>query len=411
MFFQKIEEVIKSGLLRIIKDRGAYLKPYYEDQDSKNINRTGFAPYGNSHILISATEYINFSSNDYLGLSCNSLIMESAKVAIDTYGFGSGASRLLSGGTELHIKLEQMIAELKGTESALTFNSGYTANTSVIPAIAGEGDLIFSDELNHASIIDGCRLSRAKKIIYRHADVEHLSFLLKRNSRERGQRVIITDTVFSMDGDIAPLRDLYNICLEHGAILYIDDAHGTGVLGDGRGALTHFGIKPEPWIIQMGTLSKALGSFGAFIAGSKETIQWLTNSARGLIYSTALPPCIIAAAIKAIEIIRDNPELVKALWKNRQRLFEGIRELGYDTLNSQTPIIPLIPPLIEAKDILEVTNIFSDILMRNNIYAPAIRPPTVKVPRLRFSVIASHTDEDIDTLLYCLSDIKNKLKA
>lgn len=407
MFSEKVERLINAGLLRVIRDKSAYLKPSKRYENHNDGCQKDFEPYGSSHILVSAVEYINFSSNDYLGLSSNHEIMESAKAAVDKYGFGSGASRLLSGGTDLNLKLEQITAEFKGTESALVFNSGYTANTTVIPAISDEGDALFSDQLNHASIIDGCRLSRAKKLIYRHADTEHLSFSLKKES-SRGKKIVITDTVFSMDGDIAPLKELYDVCLQNNALLYIDDAHGTGVLGQGRGALNHFGINPEPWIIQMGTFSKALGSFGAFIAASKEIIQWLINKGRGMIFSTALPPCVIAASIKAVEIIKSDPSLLRSLWENRERLFNGIKELGYDTLNSQTPIIPLIPPTIQGKDIIETTNIFSEFLMSNHIYAPAIRPPTVKIPRIRFSAIATHTNEDIKALLHCLKDIRNK---
>ncbi len=406
MFSDEMKILANKGLLRVIRDRSVHFKALEERSNFQNTDSIGFEPYGNSRILIDAAEYINFASNDYLGLSSNKLIMQSAKAAIDAYGFGSGASRLLSGGTDLNIKLEMMIAEFKGTESALVFNSGYTANISIIPAIAGEGDVIFSDELNHASIIDGCRLSRAKKVIYRHADMGHLSDLMKSERVKR--KVVISDTVFSMDGDIAPLSDMYDVCLRNDAILYIDDAHGTGVLGQGRGALHHFGIKPEPWIIQMGTFSKALGSFGAFIAADNESIQWLINKGRGLIFSTALPACIIAASIKAIEIIRDDLTLVSALWKNREKLFQGLRELDFNTLNSQTPIIPLIPPVIQGKDIVENTNVFSEFLKRKHIYAPAIRPPTVRIPRIRFSVLSSHTEQDIETLLNILKDIRNE---
>ncbi len=406
MFSDEMKILANKGLLRVIRDRSVHFRALGERSNFQNTDSIGFEPYGNSRILIDAAEYINFASNDYLGLSSNKLIMQSAKAAIDAYGFGSGASRLLSGGTDLNIKLEMMIAEFKGTESALVFNSGYTANISIIPAIAGEGDVIFSDELNHASIIDGCRLSRAKKVIYRHADMGHLSDLMKSERVKR--KVVISDTVFSMDGDIAPLGDMYDVCLRNDAILYIDDAHGTGVLGQGRGALHHFGIKPEPWIIQMGTFSKALGSFGAFIAADNESIQWLINKGRGLIFSTALPACIIAASIKAIEIIRDDLTLVSALWKNREKLFQGLRELDFNTLNSQTPIIPLIPPVIQGKDIVENTNVFSEFLKRKHIYAPAIRPPTVRIPRIRFSVLSSHTEQDIETLLNILKDIRNE---
>ncbi len=404
IFDDEIELLRKKGLLRIIRDRNALLKSSRKDNAFQDVDNTAFQPYGSSHILVEGCEFINFSSNDYLGLSSNRLIMEAAKNAIDIYGLGSGASRLLSGGTDLNSKLEGIIAQLKGTESALIFNSGYTANISVIPAIADENDIIFSDELNHASIVDGCRLSRAKKIIYKHVDIQHLSSLIKKESGKK--KIIITDTVFSMDGDIAPINDLYDICLKNNAILYIDDAHGTGVLGNGYGALSHFMIKPEPWIIQMGTFSKALGSFGAFVAASSEIIQWLINKTRGLIFSTALPACIIAASIKAVEIIRDDQTLIKRLWSNRERLFQGLIELGYDTLKSQTPIIPLLPPPIFSTDEIKNVNIFSEILKKNQIYAPAIRQPTVKVPRLRFSVIATHTEQDIDKLLNILKSVQ-----
>jgi 8-amino-7-oxononanoate synthase len=356
-----------------------------------------------SRILINGIEYINFSSNDYLGLASHPFIIEAAKKAMEKYGFGSGASRLLSGGTELHRELEKMVAEFKATEAALVFNSGYTANISAIPTIAGEGDVIFSDELNHASIIEGCRLSRAKKVIFRHRDVQHLSELIK---KEKGKRkIIITDTVFSMDGDIAPLKDIYELCSSlnsepktpNSILLYIDDAHGTGVLGNGRGALAHFGIKPDSQIIQMGTFSKALGSYGAFIAAQKDVIDWLINTARGFIYSTALPACIVAASIEALKILQNDLSLVKKLWQNRERLFKGIRDLDFDTIDSKTPIIPIV--VGDTNTTLK----FSELLMNHKIYAPAIRPPTVKVPRIRVTVTAAHTEEDIDKLLQALS--------
>ena len=405
MFSEEIKLLIKKGLLRVIRDRNPHLRPGGEYQDIENFGQENVIPYGSSHIFIEGSEFINFSSNDYLGISCNHEIMQSAKDAIDVYGFGSGASRLLSGGTDLNIKLENMISEFKGTESSLVFNSGYTANISAIPSIAGENDVIFTDELNHASIIDGCRLSRAKKVIYNHADMNHLSELVKKEAGKR--KIIITDTVFSMDGDIAPLKEIHAISMQNEAILYLDDAHGTGVLGNGYGALHQFGISPAPWIIQMGTFSKALGSFGAFIATSKEIVQWLTNKGRGLIFSTALPACAIAASIKALEIILEDSILLKNLWENRKRLFNGMNELGFDTLKSETPIIPLVPPPHFSDDAIENANLFSEFLKRNHIYAPAIRPPTVKIPRLRFSVIASHTTQDIDMLLNILSDLRS----
>ena len=396
MFSDGLKKLINDNLLRIIRDR-----------------ESGSTA---SRIIIDGEEYINFSSNDYLGLADHPLIIEAAKRAIAKYGFGGGGSRLLSGGTGLHRELEKMIAELKGTDSALLFNSGYTANISAIPAIADEGDVIFSDELNHASIVDGCRLSKAKKVIYKHGDINHLSELIKKENGNK--KVVITDTVFSMDGDIAPLKDIYELCCflnsklstPNSILLYIDDAHGTGVLGKGHGALAHFNIKPEPFITQMGTFSKALGSYGAFIAAQKDVIDWLINTARGFIYSTALPACVIAASIEALRILEGESALLGKLRQNRKRLFKGIGDLGFDTLKSETPIIPIIPPyppLAKGGEgglsDVETTMKFSEHLMKNHIYAPAIRPPTVKTPRIRFTVTAAHTEKDIDKLLEALS--------
>jgi 8-amino-7-oxononanoate synthase len=388
MFSEDLERLRQHNIFRYVRDR-----------DSGNTS---------NRILINGVEYINFSSNDYLGLSCNPLIVLNAKRAIDEYGFGSGASRLLSGGTELHRELEKKIAEFKKTESALVFNSGYTANISAVPSIAMEGDVILSDELNHASIVDGCRLSRAKKVIYRHIDIEHLSELMKKENGKR--KIVITDTVFSMDGDIAPLREIYELCLKHSAILYIDDAHGTGVLGEGQGALAHFKILPNAQIIQMGTFSKALGCYGAFIAASRDVIDWLINTGRGFIYSTALPACMAAASNAALQILQNETILVRRLWQNHERLLKGIKDLGFDTLNSKTPIIPIIPPYpplvkggVGGLSDIETTMKFSEHLMSHHIYAPAIRPPSVKIPRIRITVTAAHTEQDINELLYALS--------
>lgn len=403
---EKIEGLKKEGLLRTIKDRGP-LQVTSESFNPCPAEESSLTCHP-SRIYIDGVEYINFASNDYLGLSTDPSIAEAARSAIDKYGFGPGASRLLSGGTELHSGLERLVAEFKGTEAALIFNSGHCANLSAIPAIAGEGDLIFSDELNHASIVDGCRLSKAKKIIYRHRDLAHLSELLK---KEKGnKKIIVTDTVFSMDGDIAPLKEIYGLCLSlnrqtpDSTLLYMDDAHGTGVLGDGRDALAHFKLRPEPWVIQMGTFSKALGSYGAFIAADKCIIDWLTNSARGFIFSTALPPCVIAASMASLAIIKEGPAIVSRLWKKREKLFNGLKQLGFDTLDSETPIIPIIIGDTEA------TIDFSEHLGSHQIYAPAIRPPTVRTPRIRLTVSAAHTDEEIDKLLNVLSTGRGKIR-
>ncbi|MEK6673621.1 MAG: 8-amino-7-oxononanoate synthase [Nitrospirota bacterium] len=382
MFEKELEALNKSHLARTIIDRES--------------------PQG-QRIILNGRQVLNFSSNDYLGLANHPSIIKAVNEFIKRFGYGSGASRLLAGGTSLHRELEDKIALFKGTESAVVFNSGYAANTGTIPAIAGDQDIIFSDKLNHASIIDGCRLSRAKTLIYRHKDISHLEDLVRKESmsyRGDGRFVVITDTVFSMDGDIAPLNDIYDLCIslhsslstQHSILLYIDDAHGTGVLGAGKGALTHFNIKSEPWIIQMGTFSKALGSFGAFAAGSKDVIEWITNTARSLIFSTALPACAAAAALRAFYIIEERPELISRLWSRRERLVSALKEVGCDTGESRTPIIPLITGDLES------TVSISSALFENGIYAPAIRPPSVKIPRVRITVTAGHSEEDIDRL-------------
>ncbi|MFA4827818.1 MAG: 8-amino-7-oxononanoate synthase [Thermodesulfovibrionales bacterium] len=383
-----------------------FLKKNNLFRDIKNRNSSQ-----GSRIIIGGKEYINFSSNDYLGLANHPALIRASQQAMKKFGFGSGASRLLCGGSILHAELEKKIAGFKGTESALVFNSGYAANTGIIPAIAEEGDAIFSDELNHASIVDGCRLSRAKTYIYKHKNTGHLENLIRKTKARR--KIVVTDSVFSMDGDIAPLKELYDICLTLNSgqtrgstgqthrsaptTLYIDDAHATGVLGKGRGSLEHFGIKPDPWIIQMGTFSKALGSFGAFVAGSKDVIDWTVNTARSFIFSTALPTCIIAASIAALELIEKKPALIKKLWSNRDKTAKGLTKLGYDIMGSETPIIPVKTGSIEN------TLKTSRYLLKKGIFAPAIRPPTVKEPRLRITVTAAHTDEDIEKLIKELS--------
>lgn len=383
MFEKKLEALNKNSLARTI------------------INRE--SPQG-QRIIINNRQILNFSSNDYLGLANHPSIIKAVNESVKKFGFGSGASRLLAGGTSLHRELEDKISMFKGTESAIVFNSGYAANTGLMPAIAAEDDVIFSDELNHASIIDGCRLSRAKTIIYRHVDIVHLNELIRKeistNRNPCGKFIIVTDTVFSMDGDIAPLNEIYSLCrtlnselLTPGSILlYIDDAHGTGVLGAGKGALSHFNIKSEPWIIQMGTFSKALGSFGAFAAGSKDIIAWITNTARSFVFSTALPACAAAAALRALDLIEEMPELASRLWSRRDRLVSALKEIGCDTGESRTPIIPVITGSIER------TIQISKALFESGIYAPAIRPPSVKAPRVRITVTAGHSEEDIDSL-------------
>jgi glycine C-acetyltransferase len=356
-------------------------------------------------ISINGQTYVNFSSNDYLNLSGHRDIVKAASSALKKYGFGSGSSRLLSGTYPAHKRLEDRITEFKGTQAALVFNTGYAANTGTIPALSGDGSVIFSDELNHASIVDGARLAKAGVKVYRHKDVDHLESLLIKSSKTKTvkRKLIVTDTVFSMDGDLARLNDLSLLSRKYGAMLMTDDAHGTGVLGKtGRGALEHLAVKSDD-IIQMGTLSKAFGCFGAFVTGKKDLIDLLINRARSFVYSTSLPPAVAEASVMAIDIIdRRSVRLRARLWKNRQRLFEGLDRLGFDTLGSETQIVPAL--IEDAGTALKV----SKYLYRNKIFAPAIRPPTVPEGecRIRFSVTAGHTDDDIDSVLECLSRIK-----
>jgi len=370
VFEKEITDLAKRELLRSILSRASAAGPV---------------------IIIQGRTYVNFASNDYLGLANHPEVIRAAGAALKDYGFGSGASRLLAGGTVLHDRLERHIAGFKQTEAARLFSCGYAANTGVIPSLSAEGDIIYSDELNHASIIDGCRLSRAQTVIYRHGDVAHLEQLLKQ--RCRGRRIVVSDTVFSMDGDIAPLPDLYRICRRNGALLYLDDAHGTGVLGKGKGALAHFKIRPEPWIVQMGTFSKACGSFGAFVAGSRVLIDWISNTARSLLFSTALPAAEAAASMAALRIIRKTPSLVTRLWLSRNRIVGVLKSLGYETMGSETPIIP-----VRAASVHDAVRL-SRFLFEGGIYAPAIRPPTVREARIRITVSAAHENRHVEKLL------------
>jgi 8-amino-7-oxononanoate synthase len=347
-------------------------------------------------VRIGGKYYLNFSSNDYLGLANHPETAASILDAVARFGAGSGASRLLAGGTVLHTRLEQEIARFKTCESALLFNSGYSANTGIIPAIASEGDTVFSDELNHASIIDGCRLSMARTVIYRHRDAEDLERLVRKEKARK--KVVVTDGVFSMDGDIAPVREIQEICLKYHCLLYIDDAHATGVLGNGRGSLAHFGVEPGPWVIQMGTFSKALGSSGAFAAGSDEAIRWVTSAARSFMFSTALPAHVVAASLAAIRIVKRDQGVLRRLWTNRELLAQGLREAGFDIGGSETPILP-----VKMQDVNEALRL-SGFLYERGIYAPAVRPPSVRQPRIRITASAAHTEKDIAVLIGALRD-------
>ncbi len=354
----------------------------------RNLRTITTAPTGT--VNLDGRDVVLLGSNNYLGLSTHPDVIDAAVEAIKTYGTGASGSRLISGNNKLYATLEYNIAKTKGTEASLVFSSGYAANTSIIPVLAGEGDLILSDELNHASIIDGCRLSRATKKIYKHCDVEHLKMLLAESS-EYKRRLIVTDGVFSMDGDIAPLQHIYQTALNYNAMLLVDDAHGFGVLGnDGSGTVAHCGLIGED-IIQMGTLSKAIGCLGGYVTGSRVLIELLINRARGFIFSTGLPPATLAAADAAIKVMRSSPELRHRLMKNADTLKTALTNLDYKLLPSQTQILPVI--LGEPQRATHV----AEALLKEGVFAPAIRPPAVPsgTSRLRVTVIATHTDTEI----------------
>ena len=355
--------------------------------------RTLMSPPDNT-ITIDGRYVVNFGSNNYLGLSTHERVIATAASATCVFGTGASGSRLMSGNSNHYEALETNLAEIKGTESALVFSSGYATNISIIPVLAGEGDLILSDALNHASIIDGCRLSRATKEVYRHCDVEHLKELLSKSSDFR-RRLIVTDGVFSMDGDIAPLQDIYEVATNFGAMLLVDDAHGFGVLGrGGSGTVAHCGLKGKN-VIEMGTLSKAVGGLGGYVAGSRTLIELLINRARGFIFTTGLPPGTVAAADKALKVIRSSSNLRKRLLKHAETVRKALTNIGYTLLPSQTHILPVI--LGEPQHATEV----AEALLANDVYAPAIRPPAVPAgtSRLRVTVMATHTDTDIEHAL------------
>ena len=346
------------------------------------------APTGTTKL--DGRDVVLLGSNNYLGLSTHPQVIAAAVEATQTFGTGASGSRLISGNSELYTTLETNLAVSKNTEAALVFSSGYTANTGVIPILASEGDLILSDALNHASIIDGCRLSRATKQLYRHCDVEHLKDLLSESTAFR-RRLIVTDSVFSMDGDIAPLPDIYDLAVQYEAMLLVDDAHGFGVLGrDGSGTVAHFGLENKD-IIQMGTLSKAIGALGGYIAGSHALIELLINKARSFIFTTGLPPATLAAANTALNVMRSSPELRQRLFSHAKYLKTALTNLEYTLLPSDTQILPVL-----LGNPQHATSI-AEALLAEGVFAPAIRPPSVPpdTSRLRLTVMATHTEAEI----------------
>lgn len=346
---------------------------------------------------------INLSSNNYLGLANHPRLKEAAIAAVETWGAGAGAVRPIIGTMRIHIELEQRLAAFKHVESALVFQSGFTANAGVIPTITDAADAIITDELNHASIIDGVRLSKASRKIYRHNDMNALEEAL-RDTQSAAKRLIITDGVFSMDGDIAPLPDIVALAERYDAAVMVDDAHGSGVLGGGRGTAYHFGVH-DKIDIQLGTLSKAVGVMGGYIAGSGPLIDWLIQRARPFLFSTAHPPATAAATIAAIDLMENDPSFTERLWSNAQYWKSGLQRLGFDTGISQTPITPVMVG-DEAKAQALQRELFAE-----GVMALAIVFPTVArgKARIRTMPSAMHAQQDLDDALNAFETAGNRL--
>ena len=346
-----------------------------------------------TRLVVDGKIYLSFCSNDYLGLANHPALTEALISGARDYGAGAGASHLISGHMRAHEELEIALAEFAGLPRALYFSTGYMANTGVIPALAGHGDAIFSDALNHACIIDGARLSRADVQVFPHANTTELAHLL--DASRAARKLVVSDAVFSMDGDIAPVTELVALCERHDAWLLLDDAHGFGVLGaSGRGVLEHFDIH-SPNVVYMGTLGKAAGVSGAFVAGQPDVIEWLVQRARTYVFSTASPPALAVALMESLRIIEQESWRRKQLQTLAARLRSELASLPWTLLPSQTAIQPLI--IGENAAALKVMARLQEM----HIWAPAIRPPTVPVgtARLRISLSAAHTSDDIDRLV------------
>lgn len=367
--------------------------------------RTIESPMG-ARVRIDGRELLNFCANNYLGLANNPRMRDAAKQAIDRYGIGPGAVRTIAGTMTLHEELEEKLADFKRAEACITFQSGFTANLGTIPALVGRGDVIFSDSLNHASIIDGCRLSRAQIVRYEHTDVDDLRRQIEATT-DYTRRLIVTDGVFSMDGDIAPLDEITAVAEEYGIMLMVDDAHGEGVLGEGgRGIVDHFGLHGRV-DIEVGTLSKAFGVVGGMVSGKKLIVDWLRQRGRPFLFSSAMTVPDVAACIEAIDILDESTELVDKLWLNAKMFRNGMEEMGFDTGHSETPIVPVM--LGEAP----LAQRFSRRLFDNGVFAMAIGYPTVPEGKARIRVMnsAAHSPSDIEQALEIFGEVGRALNV
>jgi glycine C-acetyltransferase len=356
-------------------------------------------------INLNGKEVINLSSNNYLGLANHPKVKEAAINAVEKYGAGAGAVRTIVGNMDIHEELEEVLAKFKREEAVVVFQSGFACNAGTIQAITGKGDLIISDELNHASIIDGVRLSRADRAVFRHSNMEHLEEILKEKRSQYKNVLIITDGVFSMDGDIATLPEIVELAEKYEALTYVDDAHGSGVLGEnGRGTVDHFGLHGKV-DFSIGTLSKAIGVVGGYVAGSKTMKEWLLHRGRPILFSTSLPPAAIGAITQSVNMLMDSSEFTDKLWDNAKYFKSKLEKLGYNIGKSETPITPIIIG-DEAK-----TMEFSKTLLDEGVFVSGIVFPTVPkgTGRVRCMITANHTYEQLDQAISIIEKVGKKL--
>jgi glycine C-acetyltransferase len=389
------------------RDFHAYVKQRLKELEENNLLWKPKTLEGPSEVWtqVQGRKVLILSANNYLSLSTHPKLVKAAIDAIKKYGVGSGSVRAIAGSMQIHLELEKKLAEYKRTEDSIVFPSGFMANSGSIPALVGKGDLILSDQLNHGSIIDGARLSRADRMIFPHRDTEKLKEMLEENHSKYNRILIITDGVFSMDGDLAPLPELNKIAKDYGALLYVDDAHGDGVLGEaGRGIVNHFGLEGED-IIEMGTFSKAYGVVGGYIAASDDIVEYLRNTARTYLLTGSHPPPIAAACKAAIEVCEEEPELIRALWDNTRYFKNELKKLGFDIGQSETPITPVI-----VGDNAIANQMADEIFNEGILVLPIVYPMVPQgTARIRTQVNAKHTKEDLDFALGAFEKIGRKL--
>ena len=357
-------------------------------------------------ITIKGRRFISMASNNYLGLANHPAVTQAAIEAIEQWGLGAGAARLISGTMTPHHQLERDLAHFKQVEAALTFGTGYTTNLGLLPSLIDREGLILADRYCHASLIEACQLAKARLRVFHHNDAEHLEHLLKKRERAR-PTLVVTEGVFSMDGDLAPLPDFLTLCQTHDATLVIDDAHGTGVMGEhGRGTIEHFGLNPKD-VIQMGTLSKAIGTSGGYVAGAAALKDYLINTSKAFIYTTAPPPAIAAGASAAIRIVQQEPARRARLRENQRALHTALTDLGFQLTDTQSPILPIIVKSPETA--LKM----AQALYEAGVYVPAIRPPTVPKhsSRLRLTVSSEHTKEQLENVTRMLQQVGQTLRV